>query len=112
MRKSAGSMVVALVLAAPVDLRAAVASVADPVLALEDGEVLLETLECFLRSNGSPAAVARVMYVHRNTVRYRLQRVQELTGCGVASTAERVVWTLALLAIGRRRTLQPLPISG
>jgi len=48
------------------------------------------------------------MFVHRNTVGYRLGRVQELTGRGVTSTADRVVWTLALLALGRVRLLDPL----
>lgn len=97
-----------LVLAVPDHLRSALAAVAAPLLDVRDGPALLDTLECFLRANGSSSAVARAMFVHRNTVGYRLGRVQELTGRGVTTTADRVVWTLALLALGRVRLLDPL----
>ncbi|MEU1309076.1 helix-turn-helix domain-containing protein [Streptomyces cinnamoneus] len=41
---------------------------------------LLETLECWFAAAGSAAEAARLLYCHRNTVRYRLRRLEELTG--------------------------------
>ncbi len=44
------------------------------------GGELAETLAGFFDSGGSIEATARALYVHANTVRYRLRRVQEVTG--------------------------------
>ncbi len=41
---------------------------------------LLQTLECWFASAGSTAGAAELLYCHRNTVRYRLHRLEELTG--------------------------------
>jgi DNA-binding PucR family transcriptional regulator len=41
---------------------------------------LLRTLEEFLRRRGSIAATASALYVHPNTLRQRLRRIQELSG--------------------------------
>lgn len=61
---------------------------------------LLDTLAAFLEQTGSMQATARVLFVHPNTVRYRLRRVAELTG--YAPTDPRQALTLRLaLAFGR-----------
>ncbi|MET4058729.1 purine catabolism regulator [Arthrobacter sp. UYP6] len=57
---------------------------------------LLETLERYLALNGSVAAVADELGLHRNTVRYRLGQITELTGYDPAVTADRVHLFLAL----------------
>ena len=57
---------------------------------------LLETLERYLALNGSVAAVADELGLHRNTVRYRLGQITELTGYDPAVTADRVQLFLAL----------------
>ncbi len=41
---------------------------------------LLETLDAFLANGGALEATARALFVHPNTVRYRLRRVAEVTG--------------------------------
>ncbi|MEV0357332.1 helix-turn-helix domain-containing protein [Nocardia sp. NPDC050697] len=41
---------------------------------------LRETLHAYLRHQRSPEATARQLGVHKNTVRYRIQRVEELLG--------------------------------
>ena len=41
---------------------------------------LVRTLEEYLRHRGSISATASVLYVHQNTLRQRLQRIEELTG--------------------------------
>jgi len=85
------------------------AALAAPLLALhEEGEVLLRTVECFLRADGSTSNAARALFVHRNTVSYRLASVHRLCGTGLAGTAERVTWTIALVALGRCDVLSPL----
>lgn len=60
------------------------------------GAELMTTLESYLSNNGSVAAVAEELTLHRNTVRYRLAQITELTGYDPAQTADRVQLWLAL----------------
>jgi purine catabolism regulator len=60
------------------------------------GAELVDTLETYLRLNGSVAAVADALTLHRNTVRYRLTQIAELTGYDPALTPDRVQLWLAL----------------
>ena len=46
---------------------------------------LLHTLEEFLKRRGNIAAAAQTLYVHPNTLRQRLRRIQDLTGLDVAN---------------------------
>jgi hypothetical protein len=46
----------------------------------EAGGELARTLEVYLEGGGSLESCARALYVHPNTVRYRLRRVSEITG--------------------------------
>ena len=46
---------------------------------------LLLTLEEFLQRRGNIAAAAQNLYVHPNTLRQRLRRIQDLTGLDVAN---------------------------
>jgi DNA-binding PucR family transcriptional regulator len=50
----------------------------EPLLA--GGTALLDTLTTYLEQGSSLEATARMLFVHPNTVRYRLRRVAELTG--------------------------------
>jgi purine catabolism regulator len=63
----------------------------------QNGE-LIETLRRFLHSSGEIGQVAKELGVHRNTVRYRLQRVADLTGYSPANMQDRVQLWLALEA--------------
>jgi purine catabolism regulator len=56
----------------------------------------MSTLEKYLALNGSIAAVADTLQLHRNTVRYRLQQIADLTGYDPSVTADRVHLYLAL----------------
>jgi DNA-binding PucR family transcriptional regulator len=47
---------------------------------LSGGPALLDTLTTYLEQGSSLEATARMLFVHPNTVRYRLRRVSELTG--------------------------------
>ena len=52
------------------------------VLALPETDrgLLLDTLRTWFTHDASASATAARLYVHRNTVRYRLRRIEELTG--------------------------------
>ncbi|WP_138760484.1 PucR family transcriptional regulator [Modestobacter altitudinis] len=64
------------------------------------GPDLLETVRTVLGNGGNLEATARALFVHTNTVRYRLKRAAELTGC--SATDPRGAWTLQLaLALGQ-----------
>jgi purine catabolism regulator len=60
------------------------------------GAELMTTLESYLTNNGSVAAVAEQLTLHRNTVRYRLAQITELTGYDPSVTPDRVQLWLAL----------------
>jgi DNA-binding PucR family transcriptional regulator len=57
--------------------RILVTDVYEPLLA--GGTALLDTLTAYLEQGSSLEATARLLFVHPNTVRYRLRRVTELT---------------------------------
>jgi DNA-binding PucR family transcriptional regulator len=58
--------------------QALVSQLYEPLLA--GGQALLDTLTTYLEQGSSLEATARMLFVHPNTVRYRLRRVTELTG--------------------------------
>ena len=60
---------------------------------------LVTTLETFLDANGNVAGTAQRLYTHRHTVRYRLERVRELTGLDVGSSDGREKLSLGLKAM-------------
>jgi DNA-binding PucR family transcriptional regulator len=66
----------------------------------DSGGALLETVDAFLESGGTLEACARQLYVHANTVRYRLKRVTELTGRNPHDPRDALVLRTAL-AVGR-----------
>jgi hypothetical protein len=64
------------------------------------GAPLLDTLTTYLEQGSSLEATARLLFVHPNTVRYRLRRVSELTG--LVPTDGRGAFTLRIaLVLGR-----------
>jgi sugar diacid utilization regulator len=66
----------------------------------EAGGGLLETLMVFLDNNSSVEAAGRSLFVHANTVRYRLKRIQEVTGYSPTDSRDAYVLRLAL-TLGR-----------
>jgi sugar diacid utilization regulator len=71
---------------------------------------LVRTLETFLDADGNVAKAAERLFTHRHTVRYRLERVKELTGgLDVSSTDGRERLSLGLKAM---RVLGILPPGG
>jgi hypothetical protein len=69
-----------------------------PLVAYDDRHraELLPTLREFLACSGSWNACAAKMYVHVNTVRYRIRRIEELTGRDLSHLDDQVDFFLAL----------------
>ncbi|MEE6272612.1 PucR family transcriptional regulator [Georgenia wangjunii] len=64
------------------------------------GGPLLETLGVYLAQGRSLEAAARTLYVHPNTVRYRLRRIAQVVGWDPTDPREGFVLQIAL-AVGR-----------
>ncbi|MEX2253763.1 MAG: helix-turn-helix domain-containing protein, partial [Thermoleophilaceae bacterium] len=60
---------------------------------------LLRTLESFLAADGNVAKTAERLFTHRHTIRYRLDRVRELSGLDVGSSDGRERLSLGLKAM-------------
>jgi purine catabolism regulator len=60
------------------------------------GDELLRSLEVFIEQNGQWERAARELFCHRHTLRYRIRRVEELTGRDLASARDRIEFWLAL----------------
>jgi len=60
------------------------------------GGQLLRTLEVFLSSGGRLSVAANELYVHPNTLRHRIQLIQDITGRSLDSTRDRTDFDLAL----------------
>ncbi|MCX6464794.1 MAG: helix-turn-helix domain-containing protein [Pseudonocardiales bacterium] len=66
-----------------------------------DRDTLLVTLEELLACGGSPTHAATALFCHRNTVIYRMRRIEAATGRRLADTRDRLLLTLALMAVRR-----------
>ncbi len=60
------------------------------------GGELMRSLEVFIECNGQWERAARQLYCHRHTLRYRIRRVEELTGRSLDSARDRIEFWLAL----------------
>jgi purine catabolism regulator len=67
-----------------------------PLLAYEGGLELLQTLEVFFEHNGSITQAADALFIHRNTLIYRLERISEIAGLDLDKPETRLAVELAL----------------
>lgn len=65
-------------------------------LRTDGGQVLVETLETYLDLAGNAHATAERLQLHRTTLYYRLQRVEQLAGTNLKDGTERLCLHLAL----------------
>src|SRR3954452_21360280 len=76
------------------------------------GSASLDTVSAFLDHGGSIEGTARAMFVHGNTVRYRLRRAAEITGLSPTDPRHaytyRVALTLGRLAAPETNVVPPL----
>ena len=65
----------------------------------ERAERLRDTVLAFLASGGSATSVAKELYVHQNTVAYRVKRAEELLGRKVSESPVELTCALTLAAV-------------
>ena len=63
----------------------------------EHGGEYLATLESYLRCGGSIKAMSEEMYVHRNTILYRMANIKKLLGSSLETPEEKLVYTVACM---------------
>jgi sugar diacid utilization regulator len=101
----------------PAELQRFYADTIEP-LAAYDGQYeteLVRTVEAYLDNDANVAATAQTLFTHRHTVRYRLERVRDLSGLDMASTDGRERLSLGLKAmrvLGIQRPAGPAREAG
>jgi sugar diacid utilization regulator len=85
----------------PAELERFFAETLEPVVAYDEQYEtdLVQTLETYLDADGNVAGTAQKLFTHRHTVRYRLERVRELSGHDVGSSDGREKLSLGLKAM-------------
>jgi sugar diacid utilization regulator len=86
----------------PAELQRFYAETVEPLVAYDEQyetSQLVHTLETFLEADGNVAGTAQRLFTHRHTVRYRLERVRELSGLDVGSSDGREKLSLGLKAM-------------
>ncbi|MFA1820407.1 PucR family transcriptional regulator [Virgibacillus oceani] len=66
---------------------------------------LIETMKVYFRNNQSIQQTAEELYIHRHTLRYRLNQVEERTGLNMKSADERLRLELGVMAYNLVRLL-------
>ena len=102
--KDLGSFQLLLSLQEDEALRLFCDSILEPIEASEGhyGGELMRSLEAFIEENGQWERAARRLYCHRHTLRYRIRRVEELTGRDLSSARDRIEFWLGLGAGGMK----------
>ena len=57
----------------------------------------LATLESYLRCGGSIKEMSEEMFVHRNTILYRMANIKKLLGCSLDDPQDRLVYMVACM---------------
>jgi sugar diacid utilization regulator len=85
----------------PEELEAFYGETLEPVVHYDSryGTELVETLITYLGNDASTVRTAGDLYAHRHTIRYRLDRVSELTGLDVDKSEDRERLTLGIKAM-------------
>jgi sugar diacid utilization regulator len=101
----------------PAELQRFYAETVEPLVAYDEQYEtdLVHTVEAFLEADGNVAGTAQRLFTHRHTVRYRLERVRELSGLDVGSTDGREKLSLGLKAmrvLGLRHRVGPASETG
>ncbi|MDR7343164.1 carbohydrate diacid regulator [Pantoea alhagi] len=64
--------------------------------AMDNNGLLRRTLISWFSHNVQPSATARSLFIHRNTLEYRLNRISELTGLDLGNFDDRLLLYVAL----------------
>lgn len=61
-----------------------------------DGEYVA-TLESYLQCGGSIKAMSEELFIHRNTILYRMSNIKKLLGCSLESPEEKLFYAIACM---------------
>lgn len=67
-----------------------------PLEQLEKKDQMIETLEAFYKANGSIQKASSDLYIHKNTLQYRLKKISEFTGYDPRNYEDAVLLQVAL----------------
>ncbi len=71
-------------------------SVLGPLEQSDYGDELVRSLDAFIEHNGHWERAASALYCHRHTLRYRIRRIEQLTGRDFSNARDRIEFWLAL----------------
>ncbi len=63
---------------------------------MDSNGLLRRTLSSWFNNNVHPTATSKALYIHRNTLEYRLNRISELTGLNLGNFDDRLLLYVAL----------------
>lgn len=72
-------------------------------LTSDGGIVLRETFDAYLRHSGNSTKICDELFIHRNTLSYRLRKIQELLRLDLADGEVRATYMLALSIVAAAR---------
>ncbi|NTV89592.1 MAG: PucR family transcriptional regulator [Clostridiales bacterium] len=61
---------------------------------------LIQTLEAFLRESGNITITSEKLFIHKNTLKYRIQKIEEITGFSLKDMQDCFKLQLALMIAG------------
>ena len=61
------------------------------------GSDLVTVLDSYLKNSGSIKAVSEQLFYHKNTVCYKLAKIEEIIGCNLSYMDVRLKYSLALM---------------
>ncbi|WP_134682908.1 PucR family transcriptional regulator [Brevibacillus migulae] len=81
----------------------------EPLLAYDrkTGQQLLETLTVYFAQSMNGLKTSQALFIHRHTLKYRLQQIEAKTGCSLEDAAACWQLQLALMALRLQRVLYP-----
>jgi purine catabolism regulator len=78
------------------DLQAFKNEILGSLLSYEGGGDFIKTLEVYFDHNGVLSQAAEALFIHRNTLIYRMERIAEISGLDLDNTETRLAIQLAL----------------
>ena len=72
----------------------------------EIDEEILNTIQKFFQNNLNISETSRQLFVHRNTLVYRIEKVQKITGLDMRSFEDALTFNIALMVVNYLKHLE------
>ena len=56
-----------------------------------------DVLQCYLEHSGSVKETAEAMFVHRNTINYKINKIEEMLNCDLSQLDTRLLYSIAFM---------------